>query len=55
MNNVSSVDTLKPHTIAVATGPQIRECPASPVASENSPAMVVTAVIIIGITRRRAA
>ncbi len=39
----------------VATGPQINELPPSPAANENSPAMVVSEVIRIGMTRRRAA
>ena len=53
--SVSSVENASPHTMAVATGPQISDLPPSPVASENSPAMVVSEVIKIGITRRRAA
>ena len=54
-NSVNIVEKVKPQTIAVATGPQIKDVPANPVASENSPAIVVIEVIRIGITRRRAA
>jgi len=53
--SVSTVEKDNPHTIAVATGPQSKEGPASPMASEKSPAMVVSDVISIGITRRLAA
>ena len=43
------LDTISPHTMEAATGPQISELPPRPVASENRPAMVVNDVIMIGI------
>ena len=49
------VEIASPHTIAVAKGPQISDFPASPAASENNPAMVVTEVIRTGTTRLLAA
>jgi len=54
-NSVRNVETIKPQTMAVATGPHMREWPPRPVARENKPAMVVNEVIKIGMTRRRAA
>jgi len=51
-NKVNIEEKPKPHTIAVAIGPQIRESPATPAAKENKPAMVVKVVIKMGITRR---
>ena len=54
-NKVKNVENPKPHTIEVATGPHNSECPPSPVASENKPAMVLKDVINIGTTRLRAA
>ena len=54
-NKVSMVENANPHTMDDATGPQINDSPPNPVANENSPAIVVKEVIIIGITRRRAA
>ena len=49
-NRVNTVENARPQTIAVATGPQINEVPAKPVANENKPAMVVSEVINTGIT-----
>ena len=52
---VRLVEKAKPQTIAVATGPQIRDFPPNPVVRENKPATVVKDVMRIGTTRRRAA
>jgi hypothetical protein len=54
-NRVRRVEKPGPQMMVVATAPQLRECPPSLVARENSPAMVVKAVIRIGVTRRRPA
>ena len=53
--SVRQVEKVSPQTIDVATGPQIKEWPPNPVANENKPAIVVSDVIKIGITRRLAA
>ena len=55
MIRVSTLATPRPATMEEATGPQTRDLPPSPTASENSPAMVVVVVIRMGMTRRRAA
>jgi len=55
MNNVSAEATNRPNTMLVATGPQSSDLPPRPVASEKSPAIVVSVVIRMGITRRLAA
>ena len=55
ISSVSTVEKIRPQTIAVATGPHSSDLPPSPVASENRPATVVSDVISTGITRRRAA
>ena len=52
---VSILEKASPQTIAVATGPQISDLPPSPSASEDSPAIVVSVVIRIGMMRLRAA
>jgi len=49
------VEKASPQTMLAATGPHSSDLPASPKASENSPAMVVPEVIRMAITRRRAA
>ena len=54
-NKVKKVENPKPHTIEVATGPHKSEYPPSPVASENSPAIVLNEVIKMGTTRLLAA
>ena len=54
-NRVSTVENPRPQTIEAATGPHSNDLPPSPTASENRPPMVVTEVIRIGTTRRRAA
>ena len=45
----------RPQTMAVATGPQMSDSPPSPKASDDKPAMVVSVVINMGMTRLRAA
>ncbi len=52
-NKVSTEENPTPQTIAVATGPHIKDSPPKPIASDNKPAIVVQAVINIGITRIR--
>ena len=54
-NKVNTVEKVSPQTIDVATGPHSSDWPPSPTASENNPATVVSEVIRIGTTRRRAA
>ena len=53
--SVNTVENASPQTMAVATGPHIRESPARPTAREKSPAIVVNDVMSIGITLRLAA
>ena len=55
IRSVSMVENPIPHTIVLATGPQSKDSPPSPIAREERPAIVVNEVINIGTTRRRAA
>ena len=54
-NSVNSVETSKPQTMAVATGSPHQRVAAEAGCERKSPAMVVSEVIKMGMTRRRAA
>ena len=55
MNRVSNDEKARPNTMDEATGPNNRDLPPSPAASENRPAMVVEVVMMMGTTRLLAA
>jgi hypothetical protein len=55
INNVSTVENAKPHTILDATGPHSKLLPPRPNAKENKPPIVVVVVMSMGTTRLRAA
>lgn len=54
-NRVSTLEKARPHTMAVATGPQIKDFPPKPKARDIKPEMVVKLEMQMGTTRLLAA